>query len=97
MVNQRKVLEFIAEESRQDRFVSCGDLGEEFDLHPEAASGHLKRLWRERLVRTRDSRPRRFKYRLHPGESIQGLRFRLASRGKERLEWYRKADEDDWF
>ncbi len=96
MVKQReKVLKWIAEETRQGRAISAGDLAQQFFLilSPEAACGRLKRLWQERLIETVLFRPARFRYRLRPGETFRGLRFRLAPRGEERLHWYRAQRE----
>ncbi len=92
MVTQRKVLRFIAQQTRQGRSISFKDLVESFDLSPEAACDHLKRLWRERLIEAVTYRPSRFRFRLRPGETLRGLEFRLAARGQARLQWYSKRD-----
>ena len=97
MVRKRKVLEFIAKQTRNGKSTSFDDIAEELDLHPVSACDHLKRLWRERLIGSSLPRPPKFRYRLQPGESIRGLRFRLASRGNKRLELYRQEEEEpDW-
>ncbi len=93
MVTQRKVLRFIAQETRQGRSISFKELVERFGRSPEAGCDHLKRLWRERLIEAATYRPSRFQFRLKPGETLRGLRFRLAARGQARLEWYSKRDE----
>jgi hypothetical protein len=98
----REVLEFIARRSRRELLTTCEDVAVEFDLHPLTARDHLKRLWWERLIRALPSRQRGSRYRLQSGERISELRFRLAPRGKDRLEWYEKQDEqereeDAWF
>ncbi|MFQ5684896.1 MAG: hypothetical protein ACE5HC_16710 [Candidatus Binatia bacterium] len=93
MVTQHKVLRFIAEETRQGHSISFKDLVERFDLSPEAACDHLKRLWRERLIEAVTHRPDRFHFRLRPGETIKDLRFRLAPRGQDRLEWYSEREK----
>ena len=70
-----------------------------FSEYPEAACGHLQRLWRERLIES-PGRPERFRCRLEPGEGIRDLRFALSDRGRERLHWYREKEEKnegDWF
>lgn len=95
MVTQQDVLEFFAERSREERSIALKDLMDEFDLSPEAAGDHLKRLWRDRLVEAVAFRPRRFHFRLQPGERLQELRFRLAPRGQARLRWYRKKQEKE--
>ena len=96
MVKQREVLGFIARQTRDGKVTSFEDVVDGFDLHPVAACDHLKRLWRERLIESAVSRPPRFRYRMLPGESIRGLRFRLSSRGNKRLEWYRCQEEPGW-
>ncbi len=94
MVRQRRVLKFIAGQRGKGRPITFEDLAQEFDLSPEAACDYLKRLWRERLIETVTNRPYRFYYRVRPGESVRDLRFRLAPRGEERLQWYSERDED---
>ncbi len=94
MVKQRAVLKFIAEQTGKRRSVSFIDLVHEFDLSPEAACDHLKRLWRERVIEAVSYRPYRYYFRLRPGESLRDVRFHLAPRGEERLRWYSKRDED---
>ncbi len=93
MVTQRKVLRFIAKETRQGHSISFKDLAERFDLSPEAACDHLKRLWRERLIEAVTQRPDRFHFRLRSGETLRDLRFRLAPRGEARLRWYSERDK----
>ncbi len=93
MVTQRKVLRFIAKETRQGRSTSFNDLVERFDLSPEGVCDHLKRLWRERLIEAVTHRPDRFHFRLRPGETLRDLRFRLAPRGEARLRWYSERDK----
>jgi DNA-binding MarR family transcriptional regulator len=93
MVTQRKVLRFIAKETRQGHSISFKDLAERFNLSPEAACDHLKRLWRERLIGAVTHRPDRFHFRLRPGETLRDLRFRLAPRGEARLRWYSERDK----
>ncbi len=93
MVTQRKVLRFIAQQTGQGRLISFKDLAERFDLSPEAACDHLKRLWRERLIEAVTHRPARFHFRLRPGETLRDLQFRLAPRGEARLKWYSERDK----
>ncbi len=93
MVTQRKVLRFIAEGARQGHSISFKDLVEAFDLSPQAASDHLKRLWRDLLIEAVTDRPARFHFRLRPGETLRDLRFRLAPRGQDRLEWYSEREK----
>lgn len=95
MVTQRKVLTFVAKRAAEGRAIATQDLAREFGLSPDGAGQHLRRLWRERLVETASPRPPRFRFRLEPGEPILPLRFRLTSRGRERLRWYEGQDEGD--
>jgi len=97
MPNQGEVLELIAERMERGKSTSSAEVVEEYDLEETAACGHLKRLWRERLVETVSSRPLRFKFRLTPGESLRDLRFKIAPRGKARLRWIEGQEEqEDW-
>jgi hypothetical protein len=95
MVTQGDVLQFIAARVAARRATGFEGVVESFGLSPEAACDHLKRLWRDRLIVATEPRPPRFHYRLVPGERLQDLRFRMASRGRERLRWYgRQANRD---
>ena len=96
MVTQREVLTFIAKRAEAGRGVTAPDLAEEFwlALSLDAACGHLRRLWRERLLEAGSVRSPKFRFRLEPGEPILPLRFRLTARGRERLRWYERQDED---
>jgi predicted ArsR family transcriptional regulator len=95
MVTQREVLTFIDKRTAEGPAVTAQDLARKFWVSPDCACGHLRRLWRERLVETVSARPRGFRFRLEPGEPILPLRFRLSARGKERLRWYEQHDEGD--
>jgi hypothetical protein len=96
VTEKRDVLEFIADRTSKGRSTTPEKVAEEFDLHPLSACDHLKRLWRERLIRATPSpRPARYHFRLLPGESIEELHFRLARRGRERLDWYEEQDEEE--
>lgn len=95
MVTQQEVLTFIAKRTAEGHAVTVQDLAREFWTSPEAACGHLRRLWRERLVETSSARPPRFRFRLEPGEPLLPLRFRVTARGEERLRWYGRQDEDN--
>jgi hypothetical protein len=96
MVTQRDVLTFIAKRAGEGYAVTAPNLAAEFwlALSLEAACGHLKRLWRERLIETTGARPARYRFRLEPGEPLLPLRFKLAARGRERLRWYERRDDD---
>jgi hypothetical protein len=96
MVTQREVLTFIARRTEAGRGVAAQDLAEKFwlALSLDAACGHLRRLWRERLIETGSVRSPKFRFRLEPGEPILPLRFSLTGRGRERLRWYERQDED---
>jgi DNA-binding MarR family transcriptional regulator len=94
MVTQREVLTFIAKRTADGRVVSPQDIAREFWISLDAADGHLRRLWRDRLVETSSARLRRFRFRLEPGEPIRALRFRLIARGRDRLRWYERQAEN---
>jgi hypothetical protein len=95
-MTQREVLTFIAKRAGEGRGITAQDLAGEFwlSLSLDAACGHLKRLWRERLIETASARPPRFRFRLEPGEPILPLHFRPTVRGRERLRWYERRDDD---
>jgi hypothetical protein len=94
MVTQQEVLTFIAKRTAEGRAVTAEDLAGEFWMSSDAAAGHLRRVWRERLVETLAPRPRRYQFRPEPGEAVLQLRFRLTGRGRERLRWYKRQEED---
>lgn len=92
MTRQRNVLALIQARGLEGRSTSYRTLVRLLDLSPESACGHLKRLWREGLIRTSEQPPRR-RPALGPGESIRDLAFQIARRGRQRLEWYREQQE----
>ena len=94
MVKQEEVLRLIGERTREGRPTSHRTLVRELKRSEQSACEHLKRAWRERLIRSPD-RPPRYKFRLEAGESIRDLRFQLSSRGRERLRWYAERDEEE--
>ena len=96
MVRQEIVLRVIDKRTREGRSTSYRILVRELELSEEAACGHLERLWRNRLIAS-PNRPLRHKFRLKSWESIRDLRFRLAPRGKKRLDRYdEKSEEEGW-
>ena len=96
MIKQRKPLELVAKRTRGGKETSYRSLVREWNLSIEAACGHLRRLWEERLIEATSYRVPRSKFRLESGESIRDLRFRLTKRGDARLRWYEERDEEDW-
>jgi len=93
------VLEVIARRSGDGRSTSFKSLVLELGLSEELACDYLKRLWRERLIKSAE-RPSRFRFRLEPGESLRDLRFRIHKRGLAWLQWWKeekKREEEDWF
>lgn len=94
MIEKREVLRFVAARSKEGKSSSFQSLVQEFGISSEAACSHLKRLWREGLVKSDEVPPRR-RLSLGPGESIRDLRFTLSRRGRARLEWYASNDEEE--
>jgi DNA-binding MarR family transcriptional regulator len=94
LVEQRRVLEFVAGRSGEGKATSFKLVAREFELSLEAATNHLRRLWREGLIRTEET-PTRRRPTLGPGESIRELRFAISRRGRERLRWYARRDEQE--
>ncbi len=95
MVTQRDVLTFLAGRTAEGRAVDVSAVCSEFWLSPEAARGHLRRLWQERLIEPIAARPPRFRFRLQAGEAIGQLPFRIAARGRQRLRWYERQEPDE--
>jgi DNA-binding IclR family transcriptional regulator len=99
VIEKPEVLKLIAARSKDGKPSSFGTLVREFGLSAEAACSHLKRLWREGLVRSDEEPPRR-RLSLGPGESLRELRFVISGRGRRWLRWYADRDEqdsEDWF
>jgi hypothetical protein len=94
MVEQADVLKALARRSKAGRSTASIDLVREFDLPPEAACGHLERLWRNRLIETTTERRPRYRFRLLPGEHLRDLRFQVTARGEARLDW-EEAQQDE--
>jgi len=98
VTTRREILELIAARTREGRTTSFRTLVRELSLSEESACEYLKRLWRERLLKSPD-RPTRFAFRLEPGESLRDLRFKIHKRGLSRLKWWeqeeRREDEEE--
>ena len=97
MIRKKEVLELIAKRNQENRETSYRSLVRELDLSVEAACGHLKRFWEERLIEASAYRLSRFRFRLEPRESIRELRFHVAKRGVRLLAWYEEHKEEVWF
>jgi hypothetical protein len=95
MVSQQDVLAFIKKQTERGHGTAVPQVRDEFSVSGESAAGHLRRLWRERLIETVAPRPSRFRFRLEPGEQIRDLRFRLTARGQQRLRWYELEQNPD--
>lgn len=96
-VTQEMVLKLMAQREKESRTTTVRTLIRGMDLSEAAASGQLRRLWRERLIETDGQRPRGFRFRPEPRETLRELQFRLTRRGKERLKWCkRRSEEDGW-
>ena len=100
MIRKREILELIAERTKEGKQTSFRSLVREFGISGEAACGHMKRLWNERLIDCTTYRPSGYGFRLESRESIRELSFRMTRRGRERLEWYaerdRREQEEVW-
>lgn len=94
-MTRRSVLQLVAERTRRGRSSSYRTITRELDLSEEAACDCLKRLWRERLIEAETERPSRFRFRLEPRESLRGLRFSLAERGRDRLRWWIEKEKEE--
>ena len=101
MIRKREILELIAERTKEGKQTSFRSLVREFGLSEEAACGHMRRLWSERLIECTEYRPSGYEYGLQKRESIRDISFRLTRRGRQRLDWYaeeaqRRAEEGWW-
>jgi hypothetical protein len=89
-VTQEMVLKLVARRAKDALSTSARTLMREWELSEAATCGHLRRLWRDRLIEATTRRVPRYGYRLAPGGRLSELRFRLTERGRERLRWYRQ-------
>ena len=99
MRTQPRVLRLFDRHAQEGRLITQKDVARELDITDQAAADTLERLWRQRLIAATSARPPRFKWRRAPDERVRDLRFRLASRGKERLQWWaekRRGKGGDW-
>lgn len=101
IVTRREILKLIAARTRSGQTTSFRTLVWKLDLSKESACEYLKRLWRERLLRSLD-RATGFGFRLGPGESLRELHFKIHKRGLMRLEWWRleakrEKEGEEWF
>ena len=80
---KREVLELIGERATERMSTSFRTLVMELLISSDSACSHLKRLWRERLIRNADGPPSYWRAAaLRP--SIRELRFRITRRGLAR-------------
>ncbi len=95
-----QVLRLFATRAREGRLVTFQDVARELDITDQAAVDTLTRLWRQRVITALGPRPRGHTWSPEPGERVGTLRFRLAPRGEERLQWWaekaRKKAGDRW-
>jgi hypothetical protein len=100
MRTQPHILEFFAHQAREQRLVTFRDVARELRITDQAAVSTLERLWRHRLITPPPPRPRGFTWRPSPEERVKDLSFRLAPRGRERLEWWatraRREEGNPW-
>ena len=99
MVTKREVLDLVAERTREGKPTTYRHLPWPLDLSEDAACDHLKRLWQQRLIECTGERRRGFEFRLAAHESVRELEFQLSPRGRKRLRWWRKREqqqEEGW-
>jgi len=95
MVTKHDVLEHFADAAASDKSVNAYELTARFRCSMKSAVKHLAGLWRGQLIEATKPRPRRFQFRLQPGEQLEAMRFKLTHRGRRRLEWYRGEESSD--
>ena len=94
---KREVLELIGERAGEGKRTSFRTLVAELLISPDAACSHLKRLWRDRLIKSTDYRSS-YRRAAAFGPSIRELEFRITRRGLERLERWKELDaQGAWF
>lgn len=92
MVTKRKVLELIAERTREGKATTYRSLPWSLDLSEDAACDHLRRLWQQRLIECTSERLSGDEFRPGAHESVRELKFQLSRRGRRRLRWWREED-----
>jgi hypothetical protein len=92
MRTQPDILQFFAQQAREQRLVTFQDVARELGITEQAAVSTLERLWRNRFIIPQLFRPHGFKWRPKPGERIRDLPFRVTARGEERLRWWAKQE-----
>lgn len=92
--SKRDVLKVVGERTREKMETTFRTLENELWLSADAATSHLKRLWRERLIKSEEF-PSDFVEAMKLGQSIRDLRFRISRRGLERLKHWRELEEKD--
>jgi hypothetical protein len=93
---KRDVLKVIGSRTLERKSTSFLNLTDELLVSEDAACSHLKRLWRERLIK-RTEYPSSY---LDAGRelSIRDLDFRITRRGVERLDRWKEEDKrKGWF
>ena len=91
------MLELIGERSGEEETTDVGTLVSELLISPDAACSHLRRLWRERLIKNVDW-PSSYRRAAALRLSIREVEFRITRRGIERLErWKEQDDQRGWF
>jgi hypothetical protein len=94
---KREALKLIGKRSLENRPVSYRTLTRELLVSDDAARSRLLRLWHDRLIRSVDHPPTYVEAR-RQGQSIRDLSFRITRRGIERLEeWKRQEEETEMF
>ena len=93
---KREVLELIGERAREGKRTAFHTLVDELLISPDAACSHLRRLWRERLVKSADY-PSSYRRAALFSPSIRELEFRITRRGKARLDRWNWLDKQrEW-
>lgn len=93
-VSKRDVLRMIGKRTRNNQGTSFRTLEEELWLSADAACSHLKRLWRERLIKSTEY-PSDYQEATSLRPSIRDLRFQISRRGIERLDRWKELEKGD--
>ncbi len=94
--SKREVLKLIGERTRDKQATSYRTLTKDLWVSADAACSHLKRLWRERLIKSTEY-PSDYREAAGLRPSIRELEFRITRRGVERLDrWKELEQEKGW-
>ena len=94
IIRKREVLKLIGERTHKGKGTSFRKVEDELLISSEAACSHLKRLWRERLIKSTEF-PSTYQEAARWGQSIRELHFRISRRGIARLDRWTELEKQE--